>query len=127
MAHSRRPDYSGQQDNLVGDRAHEGEVLLALSGAYRRRSHPLTNTPRPSLTMAAAAFLTTEEVSERYRGEVSAGTLRNWRAKKIGPSFLKIGKAVLYPLAELEAWDRKNLVICRAIRIPSGTELETTG
>ncbi|WP_426437012.1 helix-turn-helix domain-containing protein [Bradyrhizobium genosp. P] len=77
--------------------------------------------------MAAAAFLTTNEVSARYRGEVSAGTLRNWRSKKIGPSFLKIGKAVLYPLAELEAWDQKNLVICRAISTSSGTELETSG
>jgi hypothetical protein len=46
---------------------------------------------------------------------------------KVGPSFLKIGKAVLYPLAELEAWDRKNLVICRAIRASSGTELERSG
>ena len=77
--------------------------------------------------MPATAFLTTDEVSTRYRGEISAGTLRNWRSMKIGPSFLKIGKAVLYPLAELEAWDRKNLVICRAIRTSSGTELETSG
>ncbi len=28
---------------------------------------------------------------------------------KIGPSFLKIGQAVLYPLAELEAWDRAQI------------------
>jgi hypothetical protein len=46
---------------------------------------------------------------------------------KIGPSFLKVGKAVLYPLAELEAWDRKKLLICRAIRIQTGKELEVTG
>ena len=80
-----------------------------------------------SETMPDDLFLTTEEVSARYRREISSGTLRNWRAMKIGPSFLKIGKAVLYPLAELEAWDRKNLVICRATRIPSGKELEATG
>ena len=77
--------------------------------------------------MPIALFLTTDEVSERYRGEISPGTLRNWRAMKIGPSFLKIGRAVLYPLAELEAWDRKNLVICRATRVPTGRELEATG
>ena len=46
---------------------------------------------------------------------------------RVGPSFLKIGKAVLYPLAELEAWDRKNLVVSRAVRRSSGTELETSG
>jgi hypothetical protein len=59
-------------------------------------------------------FLTAEEVSERYRGEISVGTLRNWRAMRVGPAFVKIGKAVLYPLEELDAWDRKNMVICRA-------------
>jgi hypothetical protein len=77
--------------------------------------------------MPIALFLTTDEASERYRGEISPGTLRNWRAMRIGPSFLKIGRAVLYPLAELEAWDRKNLVICRAIKLANGKELEATG
>ncbi|UPJ50367.1 helix-turn-helix domain-containing protein [Bradyrhizobium sp. 200] len=57
-------------------------------------------------------YLTAEEVTERYRGEISVGTLRNWRAARIGPPFIKIGKAILYPAAELDAWDRKNLVLC---------------
>jgi hypothetical protein len=61
-------------------------------------------------------FLTAEEVSERYRGEITVGTLRNWRAMRIGPAFVKIGKAVLYPVSELDAWDQKNMVICRASR-----------
>lgn len=61
-------------------------------------------------------FLTAEEVSERYRREISVGTLRNWRAMRIGPAFVKIGKAVLYPVDELTAWDEKNLVACRASR-----------
>lgn len=64
--------------------------------------------------MSESKFLTAEEVSERYRGSVSAGTLRNWRAMKIGPSFVKIGKAVLYPIDEHEAWDERNRVQCRA-------------
>ena len=59
-------------------------------------------------------YLTAEEVSERYRGEITVGTLRNWRAMRIGPAFIKIGKAVLYPLEELDAWDKANTVICRA-------------
>ena len=65
----------------------------------------------------ASLFLTTEEVSQRYRGMVSVGTLENWRAQKIGPSFIKIGKAVLYPLAELEAWDSRNRVPCDDARV----------
>ncbi|MEI3853664.1 MULTISPECIES: helix-turn-helix domain-containing protein [unclassified Ensifer] len=59
-------------------------------------------------------YLTDEEVSERYRGGISVGTLRNWRAMRIGPSFIKIGKAVLYPVADLEEWDKRNRVTCRA-------------
>lgn len=64
--------------------------------------------------MQASKFLTPEEVSERYRGSISVGTLRNWRGMRIGPSFVKIGKAVLYPVDSLEAWDRSNVVTCRA-------------
>lgn len=64
--------------------------------------------------MADSKFLTPEEVAERYRGGVTVGTLRNWRAMRLGPSFVKIGKAVLYPVDELDAWDEKNTVQCRA-------------
>ena len=42
-------------------------------------------------------FLTPEEVYERYRGAISLGTLCSWRMMKIAPSFLKLGRAVLYP------------------------------
>jgi hypothetical protein len=61
-------------------------------------------------------FLTLGEVIDRNRGQISEGTFRNWRSMRIGPSFLKLGKAVLYPLDELERWDRANLVVCRASR-----------
>lgn len=65
--------------------------------------------------MDAVKFLTPDEVAERYRGEVSVGTLRNWRSMRVGPGFIKIGKAVLYPIAELDAWDERNRVSCRAL------------
>jgi len=66
--------------------------------------------------MEGRKYLTAEEVAERYREEISVGTLRNWRAMRVGPPFVKIGKAVLYPVQELDEWDRKNLVICSASR-----------
>jgi len=50
-------------------------------------------------------FLTLNEVVERYRGQISEG-----------PSFLKVGKAVLYPLEELDRWDRRSLIVCRPFR-----------
>jgi hypothetical protein len=40
--------------------------------------------------------------------------LRNWRAKRVGPAFVKIGKAILYPVDGLDAWEKKNMVSCRA-------------
>ena len=33
---------------------------------------------------------------------------------KVGPTFIKISKTVLYPISELEAWDQKNMVTCPA-------------
>jgi hypothetical protein len=39
---------------------------------------------------------------------------------KIGSSFLKVGRAA----AELDAWDRKNLMIGRVTKILSGNERE---
>lgn len=71
--------------------------------------------------MSESKFLTPEEVSERYRGGITVGTLRNWRGMRIGPSFVKIGKAVLYPIESLDAWDRTNFVNCRA---PRGVDVE---
>lgn len=64
--------------------------------------------------MADSKYLTPEEVAERYRGGISVGTLRNWRAMRLGPSFVKAGKAVLYPVDDLDAWDERNRVQCRA-------------
>lgn len=52
-------------------------------------------------------FLTPDEVVLRYRGEVSLGTLRNWRSSGRGPGFAKVGRSVLYPLTSLEAWERE--------------------
>lgn len=66
--------------------------------------------------MSERKYLTADEVAERYRGEISTGTLRNWRSARIGPGFVKIGKAILYPSDVLDAWDAKNMVACRASR-----------
>ncbi|MGY4474520.1 helix-turn-helix transcriptional regulator [Bradyrhizobium sp. USDA 3364] len=66
--------------------------------------------------MSNPAYLTIDEVIERYRGQISEGTFRNWRSLRIGPSFIKIGKVPLYPVDELDRWDRSNLIVCRRSR-----------
>jgi hypothetical protein len=35
---------------------------------------------------------------------------------RIGPAFVKVGKAVLYPTSELDVWDQKNAVTCNAAK-----------
>ena len=70
-----------------------------------RRTHVL-------IAMSNPMFLTLNEVVERYRDQISEGTLRNWRSMRIGPSFIKIGKGVLYPLEGLDRWDRRTLFVC---------------
>jgi hypothetical protein len=62
--------------------------------------------------MGDRKYLTAEEVAERYRGTVSTGTSRNWRAMRAGPAFVKkMGKAILYPVDELYAWEKTNMSV----------------
>jgi hypothetical protein len=56
--------------------------------------------------------LNLEEVVERFRGQVSEETRRNWRSMRIGPSFIKIGEAILYPLEQLDSLGSRKPVVC---------------
>lgn len=49
--------------------------------------------------------LTPAQVAERLH--VKPGTLATWRVQGTGPAYIKVGRKVLYPLAELEAWESK--------------------
>lgn len=51
--------------------------------------------------------LTPVEVAQRLRTTI--GTLTNWRVRGHGPRFIKLGRKVLYPVAEVEAFERNNL------------------
>lgn len=64
--------------------------------------------------MTEPLYLTPEEVTERFRGAISTGTLANWRAIRVGPPFVKIGKAIVYPVADLNQWADQQTVRCRA-------------
>ena len=56
----------------------------------------------------ASELLSVEELISRWRGQVKATTLATWRSRKLGPSYVKIGGRVLYPLKELEAYEKRN-------------------
>jgi len=48
-----------------------------------------------------------KEAADRLR--VSVGTLANWRVSGEGPRFVKFGRRVLYPVPELEAFEKASL------------------
>lgn len=50
-------------------------------------------------------YMTPSDVVERYKGVISLKTLANWRVKKEGPSYTKIGGKILYRLADLIEWE----------------------
>ena len=52
--------------------------------------------------MAEKEYLTLPEVSELI--QKPAGTLYQWRTKKIGPPSMKVGRSLLYKRTDLEAW-----------------------
>ncbi|SIT59069.1 conserved hypothetical protein [Mesorhizobium prunaredense] len=74
--------------------------------------------------MTEPLYLTPEEVSERFRGAISAGTLANWRAMRVGPAFVKIGKSIVYPVADLNQWANQQTVRCHATNRLNGKEHE---
>jgi len=69
------------------------------------------------MDMSNPMFLTLNEVIERYRGQISEGTLRNWRSMRVGPSFLKVGKAVLYPQCQVLGAKRKRYAQSEVFRV----------
>lgn len=66
------------------------------------------STRRPSDDVAPE-YLDPRSVSE-FLGGVSTKTLSNWRVSGFGPPFVKIGRAVRYPLDDLRRWLRARTV-----------------
>ena len=55
-------------------------------------------------------YLTTEEVSQRFNGNISVRTLQNWRNLQQGPKFMKAGGRVLYKTTEIDEWEKNRTV-----------------
>ena len=53
------------------------------------------------------SYMTTREVAA-FLG-LSAGTLCTWRYQGKGPSYYKVGNAVRYKIADVEAWKNENV------------------
>lgn len=57
-------------------------------------------------TSTTKVMLRPGELSERW--QVSPGTLSNWRSRGEGPTFVKIGGSVRYPMAAVLAMESGN-------------------
>lgn len=55
--------------------------------------------------MSDQEYLTTAEVAERYR--TAPSVVRYWRHTGYGPKGIKVGKRVLYPREQVEAFDQR--------------------
>ena len=56
---------------------------------------------------AAAEKLALDEYELASRWGMSVRTLRRWRQEQLGCVFLKLGARVIYPIAEIEAFERR--------------------
>lgn len=80
-----------------------------------RRQSPLRGTHQPANGQMSQRRYAIRRLPVRHRAAKAGGSpLSVPRHLRGGPSFVKIGKAVLYPVDELDAWDEKNKVQCRA-------------
>lgn len=50
-------------------------------------------------------FLTPRELSARYKNLISERTLANWRSTRQGPTFVKVGGRVMYPVGAVTDWE----------------------
>lgn len=67
-------------------------------------------------------FMTKTELAERLGGR-SERTLANWRAKRIGPPFVRAGRTILYRRASFEAWLISNERSCGGVAVQSAPAL----
>ncbi len=58
------------------------------------------------MTNTTTHYLTATELVTRWKNQVSARTLANWRVQGNGPEFVKIGNRVLYELGAVMAWEQ---------------------
>lgn len=52
--------------------------------------------------------LTPEELVARWKGAVTVETLSNWRSQKKGPTYIKFGRSIRYPMRHVIAFEQAN-------------------
>ncbi len=55
-------------------------------------------------------LLTAQQLAARWENKVPLRTIERWRSTGQGPKYMKLGGKVLYPLAEVEAFEARSTV-----------------
>jgi hypothetical protein len=55
----------------------------------------------------ALEYLSPPEVAERWGGHISVQTLAQWRSRRAGPAYTKLGGRVLYSVTDIVAYEAK--------------------
>ena len=71
-----------------------------------RISYHYASTMRRPKALKAHSNIDTRQAAEQLG--MSRRTLEKWRVEGNGPPFLKLGRRVLYSVADLEAWIRSH-------------------
>jgi hypothetical protein len=66
-------------------------------------------------------IFTTQELSDRWGGLLTAGTLENWRAQKIGPPYVVLSSGtmkgrVVYRLADVKAYEKRHRIVPKGVK-----------
>lgn len=89
-------------------------------GFKKNKDLPRTNTPTPNFDNMApytpnhkpGILLNTKQAAERLNVEVQ--TLCNWRHQRRGPSYVKMGRFIMYEDCSLDRFISENRVILDA-------------
>ncbi len=60
----------------------------------------------------------TPQEAERIYG-IPAGTLANWRYRKVGPKYYRVSRKIFYAVMDFDEWFRRNPVLT-ADSLPEG-------
>lgn len=82
-------------------------VVAFVQAVENAREHKRSNEATGKA--APVKYLTAAQLVQRWDGSIQKGTLANWRSKGKGPSYVKMGSKVLYPVAKVEEWEDRRL------------------
>ena len=63
----------------------------------------------------SVSYLTSQRLADRLG--IAEQTLRNWRVAGYGPSFVKVGRLVRYPLDGVLAWEAQRTVTSTTVGV----------